>query len=128
MSIGNAKVNRTKKQNTRLGHYVELLYERTGRRRDFSQPLKPTMNSVQQKAKHVNATATLRNIMTSEREHIKKTDTFLITLILTISASAHSGNSDFFRGKIENKTTTRKEKASESLSRWSGRKDRLWRA
>jgi hypothetical protein len=35
--------------------------------RDFSQPLKPTMNNVQLNAKQVIATATLKNIMTSEK-------------------------------------------------------------
>jgi len=45
-----------------------------------------------------------------------------------ISASAHSGNGDFLRGKDENKTTTCEEKATEAFSRRSRRKDGSWRA
>jgi hypothetical protein len=40
---------------------------------DFSQPLKPTTSIVQQKAKQVTATATLRNIITSMGESLVAT-------------------------------------------------------
>jgi len=50
--------------------HAELLYETTGRSRDFSHPLKPTTKSVQQKAKQVIATAIFRNIMTSSRPRL----------------------------------------------------------
>lgn len=62
--------------------------------------------------------------MTSEGEDIKNTNRFLITLMLTISASAHSGDTNFLSGKNENETTTREEKATESLGRWTRWKDR----
>jgi len=63
--MGNARAISNRIQSKFTNYAGLLLYDRTGRLRDFSQPLKPTMNNVQLNAKHVIATATLRNIMTS---------------------------------------------------------------
>lgn len=86
--------------------------------RDLSQPLKPTTVRAHPNAKHVMATATLANIMTS-----KKKEGISIPLVkqsknsLTITTLTHCGDCKLLVAEHEDETTASEEETSQSLRR-----------
>ena len=94
----------------------------------MSQPLKPTTSTVQQNAKHVIATATLRNIITSV-EHIVSTEAVTRKIYWnTIVTSTHGSKRDFFVAHDKDQTSACKEETGQGL-RWRPRgKNRAWGA
>lgn len=57
--------NKGPKVGNPVAYYAGCLNVRHGCVRDLIHPLNPTTNRVQQKARHVNATARFKNIITS---------------------------------------------------------------
>jgi len=89
----------------------------------LSQPLKPTTSTVQQNAKHVVATATLRNIITSVG-HIVSTGTSRKINWNTIVASTHGSKRDFFIAHDKDQTSACKKETGQGFRRRARGKDR----
>jgi hypothetical protein len=102
--------------------------KKLGLLRDLSHPFIAMMQNAQQNAKHVMATATLRNIIISIASSFVSAEVRRGRVSHTITPFPHSGNSDFLCAEYEHQTTTCEEEACKSFRRRPRGKDRTRRA